>query len=306
MLNENTEIDNIDDDIVNEDEDNLNQTDYTDVTTIYRKKLIRKISIVLGSSVLIFITRFFKHAPFDIIVASPLFIFLLGVSVMIGVGILLYMHSSKNALALEKENKMHRSLLNIYDLISVVPIFMAVVSLINIIAISPATVIGQSMEPTFYEGQDIMMAHINKNYERFDVVVLETVNGDFYLKRIIGLPGDHIEIDHSIITINGDIIDQEFLENEYGSIDVYTYCNSSHLLVCEYDVPANYYFVLGDNREHSLDSRSDELGFVHEDQLFGTVVVKFNNIFRNVLNQEWFSWNKYNGIQVTWLKPKNK
>lgn len=282
MLNDNIDFD----DIVEEDEEMILQSDYTDSTIIYRKKLIKKISIVFGSTIIIFVTRFFKHAPFDIVIASSLFVFLLGVSVMIGLGILLYIHTSANIIDTKRENKMHRSLLNIYDLVSVIPIFMVIVSLINVLAISPATVIGQSMEPTFYEGQDILMAHIDNNFERFDVVVLETASGDFYLKRIIGLPGDHIEINHSVITINGDIIDQEFLENSFGSIDVYTYCNSSHLQVCEYDVPADFYFVLGDNREHSLDSRSDELGFVHEDQLFGTVVVKFDNIFRNVLNQE--------------------
>ncbi|MCK5762242.1 MAG: signal peptidase I, partial [Candidatus Izimaplasma sp.] len=233
-----------------------------------------------------FFTRFFKHAPFDIIVASSLFVFLLGVSVITGIGILLYMYSSIYTLDSERENKMHKALLNIFDLISVVPMFMVIISLSNTFVVSPATVIGQSMEPTFYEGQDILMTHFTNNYERFDVIVLETEGGDFYLKRIIGLPGDNIKIDHNVISINGVEIEQEFLENEFGSIDVYTYCNTSHLQVCEFDVPLDSYFVLGDNRERSLDSRSDQLGYVNEDQLYGTVVFKFNNIFRDVLNQE--------------------
>jgi len=287
MLND---IDNLEDnneEILEENSSEIvEEVNYSILTNRYRKKLIMKISIVFGSSLVIFLTRFFKHAPFDIIVASSLFVFLLGVSVIIGIGILLYMYSSVNSLDTERENRMHKSLLNIYDLISVVPIFMVIISLANTFVVSPATVIGQSMEPTFYEGQDILMTHLTNNYQRFDIIVLETSGGDFYLKRIIGLPGENIKIDHNVITINGVEIEQEFLENEFGSIDVYTYCNTSHLQVCEFDVPLNSYFVLGDNREHSLDSRSDQLGFVREEQLYGTVVFKFNNIFRDVLNQE--------------------
>ena len=287
MLND---IDNLEENNEEIFEENSNEVveeiNYTISTNKYRKKLIMKISIVFGSSLIIFLTRFFKYAPFDIIVASSLFVLLLSVSVIIGIGILLYMYSSINALESERENKMHKSLLNIFDLVSVVPIFMVIISLSNAFVISPATVIGQSMEPTFYEGQDILMTHLTGNYQRFDVIVLETDGGDFYLKRIIGLPGESIKIDHSVITINGVEIEQEFLENEFGSIDVYTYCNTSHLQVCEFDVPLDSYFVLGDNREHSLDSRSDQLGFVHENQLYGTVVLKFNNIFRDVINQE--------------------
>ena len=128
------------------------------------------------------------------------------------------------------------------------------------------------------------MWHLTDDYERFDVIVLEADNSDYYLKRIIGLPGDNIIIDHSVITINGEIIEQKFLENEYGSIEAYTYCNSSLQEVCEFNVPLDYYFVLGDNREHSLDSRSTELGYVSKEQIYGTVTFKFNNIFRDIFN----------------------
>ena len=283
MLNE---MNDLEDNTEEEISEIVEEINYTVSTNKYRKKLITKISIVFVSILLIFITRFFKHAPFDIIVASSLFVFLLGVSIVMGIGILLYMYSSINALDTERENKMHKSLLNIFDLVSVIPIFMVIVSLTNIVAFSPATVVGQSMEPTFYEGQDIIMSHITNNYDQFDIIILETKDGDFYLKRIIGLPGDHIEINNSIITINGTVIDQEFLENESGSIEVNTYCNISQLQVCEFIVPLDHYFVLGDNRENSLDSRSDLLGYVHEDQIYGKVIFKFNNIFRDVLNQE--------------------
>lgn len=285
MTNEIIDIDDNDQENPLEDtEEIVEEINYAVSTNIYRRKLINKILVVFVSTILIFITRFFKHADFDIIMASSLFVFLLGVSVAMGIGILLYMNISKDKIDTMNENKTHKSLLNVFDLVSVVPIFMAIVSIVNILLISPATVIGQSMEPTFYEGEDILMSHITNEYERFDVVVLKTDSGEFYLKRIIGLPGDTVKIDHNIITINGVEIEQTFLEDENGSISVYTYCNTNNIDVCEFNVPQNSYFVMGDNREHSLDSRSSLLGYVDESQLYGKVIIKFNNIFRNVLN----------------------
>ena len=266
-----------------EKEEIIEEINYAISTNKYRKKLIRKISIVLFCALIIFISRLFdKYAAFDVIMSSMLFQMFIYSIVILAIGMMIYIQSSKDTIAEETTNKTHKKLVNTFDLISVVPIFMAIISILNAFFISPATVIGQSMEPAFYEGQDILMWHLTDDYERFDVIVLETENSDYYLKRIIGLPGDNIIIDHNVITINGEIIDQEFLENEDGSIDVYTYCNSSQLEVCEFNVPTNSYFVLGDNREHSLDSRSDELGYIVKEQIYGTVTFKFDNIFRDI------------------------
>lgn len=265
-------------------EKNIEEIDYKALKHKYNNKLIKKLSIVFVSITLIFMTTLFdKYAAFDIVLSSQMFKILLSISVIFAIGISIYIYNTRNNETNEKIITNLKVLLNVFDLVTVIPIFMAVVSLSNAFIISPATVIGQSMEPTFYEGEDILMLHFTNNYERFDVVVLETDQGEFYLKRIIGLPGDHIRIDYDVITINGEIIDQIFLEDENGSINVYTYCDSSRLEVCDFDVPMNSYFVMGDNREHSLDSRYSSLGYVSEDQLYGIVVIKFDNIFRNIL-----------------------
>jgi len=269
---------------ISEIQDDLEETsaviDYTESTNKYKKKLIRKTSVVFLSTVIILITRFLKYAPFDIIISSTLFLGLLLVSVLLGIAILIYLVSTKNLVETEKINKNYQKLHSTFDLVSVVPLFMAFISIINSFIVSPATVVGQSMEPTFYEGEDLVMMHITKNYHRFDVIVLKTNGGEYYLKRIIGLPGETVKIDHSVVYINGSAIDEPFIDED----NVYTYCNSSHVTVCEFNVPEGSYFVMGDNREHSLDSRFDELGFVTEEQLYGTVVFKFNNIFRSSLN----------------------
>ncbi len=276
MENKTEEISEIQDDL----EETSAVIDYTESTNKYKKKLIRKTSVVFLSTVIILITRFLKYAPFDIIISSTLFLGLLLVSVLLGIAILIYLVSTKNLVETEKINKNYQKLHSTFDLVSVVPLFMAFISIVNSFIVSPATVVGQSMEPTFYEGEDLVMMHITKNYHRFDVIVLKTNGGEYYLKRIIGLPGETVKIDHSVVYINGSAIDEPFIDED----NVYTYCNSSHVTVCEFNVPEGSYFVMGDNREHSLDSRFDELGFVTEEQLYGTVVFKFNNIFRSSLN----------------------
>ena len=261
----------------------IEEINYTISTIEYRRKLMIKISIIFFCSLLILISRLFnKYSAFDIVMSSLLFQVLIIAIVFTSIMVIIYFQYSKNNVNEEPTNKIYKRLLSIFDLAAVVPIFMAIVSIMNSFLVSPATVIGQSMEPSFYEGEDILMWHLMDEYVRFDVIVLETDNNDYYLKRIIGLPGDNIIIDHDVITINGEIIEQEFLENEYGSIEVYTYCNSSQLQVCEFDVPDNSYFVMGDNREHSLDSRSDILGYVSKEQIYGTVIYKFDNIFRDI------------------------
>lgn len=271
--------------IEEEQEDDLEEINNTIITYEYRRKLIKKISIVFGCIILILITRIFdKYVAFDIVMASKFFLVLLAVATFLAIGIALYLFISRNDISSEETRNTHKMLLNVFDLISVVPVFMAIVSIINAFAISPATVIGQSMEPNFYEGEDILMIHVFTNYDRFDVIVLETDNNEYYLKRIIGLPGDLVEIDHNIIKINGEIIEQEFIEDEYGSIISYTYCNNNEQEVCTFNVPIDSYFVLGDNREHSLDSRSNLLGYVKKEQIYGTVIYKFENVFRGIFN----------------------
>lgn len=263
----------------------VEKIDYTEITNKYRTKLINKISIIFTCSFLVFGSRWIvKYQSFDIIRASLIFQTLLICTLGITISTFVYILFSKRDIVKEETSKIYKKLLSVFDIIIIIPIFMALISLSNAFVISPATVIGQSMEPSYYEGQDIFMWHLTSNYERFDVVVLKTDNNEFYLKRIIGLPGDYIIIDHNVIKINGDVISQKFLENDLGSIEVYTYCNISNDEFCEFDVPQNSYFVMGDNREHSLDSRSDLLGFVHEDKLYGIVILKINNIFRDIIN----------------------
>ncbi|MBQ7136881.1 MAG: signal peptidase I [Bacilli bacterium] len=153
-----------------------------------------------------------------------------------------------------------------------------VVLFIKSYIICPVQVNGSSMDSTLKSG-DIMI--LNKlqykrhGVERFDIVVIKS-HGTKIIKRIIGLPGDSIEFIDNKLYINGKNYKEPYLDKGTATYDF----NLDELLERN-TVPENSYFVLGDNREESLDSRSIEVGFVHEDDIEGIAkltIFPFNRI----------------------------
>lgn len=127
--------------------------------------------------------------------------------------------------------------------------------------VQPTIVEGNSMEPVVSSGERLL---VNKLIYRFalpqrgDIIVLKTGNNNpEYLKRIVGLPGEEVEIRKGLTYINGEILNEPYLKErmvgEYGP----------------YTVPENNVFVMGDNRNNSLDSRSPSLGFISLEQISG-------------------------------------
>ena len=113
-------------------------------------------------------------------------------------------------------------------------------------------VVMSSMEPSFHEGQRLIVNKILYKFrepKRGEVIIFEapdTLGGD-YIKRIIALPGDALEIKDGAVYINGSELDEPYIM----SPPKYT--------VRELEVPDNRYFVLGDNRNNSNDSHNDWL-----------------------------------------------
>jgi signal peptidase I len=278
MANDLEDLDSVKDDF----SDEIIKIDFTEETLKIRKKLLRKIWVVFGCTFIIVGSLLFdKHNDFDVVLESTLFRSFLYVT--IGLSITAFVFSLKNK---SKYNeaiiyKRHKSFSEVLDVLYIIPIFMAVISLSNEFMISPSFIDGASMEPNYYDGDDILFWHLNTNYEKFDVVILKAPSGDYWIKRVIGLPGDDIVIENGIVSVNGIEINQDFLKDENGSIDDNTICRTGDIDFCEFNVPAGSYFVLGDNRDVSDDSRSDNLGYVSEEQLYGKVILKFNNFFRN-------------------------
>jgi len=132
-------------------------------------------------------------------------------------------------------------------------------------------VIGESMRETLQDGDNLILNKISyrfKEPERFDIVVFPFRNGSGknYIKRIIALPGETIRIDEDgVIYINEQILNEsygrEVIKNPGNAIEPIT-------------LGANQYFVMGDNRNNSEDSRFDEVGLVSRDEIMGKVWIR--------------------------------
>ena len=125
---------------------------------------------------------------------------------------------------------------------------------------------GQSMEPTLYNNDNLIVDKISyrfKDPERFDIIVFPYQYKDdtYYIKRIIGLPGETVQID----TEGNIYIDGEILEESYGKEII----KDPVLAAQPITLGDDEYFVLGDNRNHSGDSRFADVGNVNRSQIIG-------------------------------------
>ena len=135
----------------------------------------------------------------------------------------------------------------------------------------PFTVSGQSMYPTLHNNDRMFMSKLG-DINRFDVVVLQAPDQDKeYIKRVIGMPGDTIEIKEGKLYINGKVVEQPFINTEI-LVNKTVYIDDFNLeaLTGETTVPEGKYFVMGDNRGVSRDSRL--IGFIDRSAIEGKAV----------------------------------
>ena len=142
---------------------------------------------------------------------------------------------------------------------------------------TPIIVDGASMMPTISDGDRVIINKIGpklSQYNRFDVVVFRATEDSNYIKRIIGIPGDKIEYINDELFINGQKYKESYLDEHKASlIDNETFTEDFRLEDClgQEIVPEDCYFVLGDSRRRSIDSRDESVGFVSVDQILGSV-----------------------------------
>ena len=136
-----------------------------------------------------------------------------------------------------------------------------IVVIIRLFIITPIEVNGSSMEKTLYDN-DIMLLNIigykTTGIKRFDIVVIKYGN-DHLIKRVIGLPGEKIEFINDKLYIDG--------EHTEDVVSAKTGDYSTTLLKSDGIIPENKYFVLGDNRGSSADSRI--IGFIDGNDILG-------------------------------------
>ncbi|MBQ6888504.1 MAG: signal peptidase I [Lachnospiraceae bacterium] len=128
------------------------------------------------------------------------------------------------------------------------------------------SVIGESMEPGLYSGQTIFINRFLYRVaspKRDDVIVFlpnGNQNSHFYVKRVVAVPGDKVQIINGILYVNG-----EMAENT----EMYDKMADAGIAENEITLQNEEYFVLGDNRNNSEDSRSANVGVVNENDIIG-------------------------------------
>ncbi|WP_208422331.1 signal peptidase I [Latilactobacillus fragifolii] len=133
----------------------------------------------------------------------------------------------------------------------------------------PASVSGQSMAPTL-KSADQLLLRTSGPIKRFDIVVFTRPDQTTYVKRVIGLPGETVAYRNDQLYINGRYIAEPFLDAAKQKPGVLTSDFELKALIGEQRIPQNEYFVLGDNRQISKDSRL--FGPIHRDTILGRAV----------------------------------
>ena len=125
---------------------------------------------------------------------------------------------------------------------------------------------GRSMEPTLANGDSLIVDKITyrfKDPERYDIIVFpyQYEQDVYYIKRIIGLPGETVQVMNGKVYING----EELLDEHYAAEEMESAGMAAQPIV----LGADEYFVLGDNRNHSSDSRDPSVGILKRENLVG-------------------------------------
>lgn len=150
-----------------------------------------------------------------------------------------------------------------------------IVLLVFLYVVSFQQVIGPSMEPNYQEGQIFILNKLKYKFtkpKRFEVIVLNSKKSKFMIKRVIGLPGESIEYKGNTLYINGNAMVENF--NRNGATEDFQLLSKFQ----NYKIPENHYFVLGDNRVNSEDSRM--FGFVSIGDIVGKVEFRIWPLFK--------------------------
>lgn len=129
---------------------------------------------------------------------------------------------------------------------------------------------GHSMETTLHDGDNLIVDKLSYRFrdpKRFEIVVFpyQYRENTYYIKRIIGLPGETVQVVDGYVYINGELLDEhygnELMEDPGIAAEPIT-------------LGEDEYFVLGDNRNHSSDSRDPSVGVIYKDDLIGRAWIR--------------------------------
>jgi len=152
---------------------------------------------------------------------------------------------------------------------------------INNFVIVNASVPTGSMEATIQVNDRIVafrLAYLFSDPQLYDIVVCRGPDhGTLYVKRILGMPGDEVHITNGRVYLNGELAQYGFVQGV--SCECERFCNFGPTIV-----PEGHYFMLGDNRHNSIDSRHWNNPFVEQRQILGRVIFRYFPGFGNLTN----------------------
>lgn len=136
----------------------------------------------------------------------------------------------------------------IFEVVKVVLISLAIILPVRMFLIQPFYVEGASMEPNFYNREYLIINEITYRFnevQRGEVIVFKYPKNprNYYIKRVVALPGETVEVIEGKVYVNNEIIEEEYIED---------YSNDNRVAIV---LAEDEYFVLGDNRKNSIDSR---------------------------------------------------
>ena len=158
----------------------------------------------------------------------------------------------------------------LWEYVKMIVFVVVIVFIINNVLLINARIPSESMEKTIMTGDRVFgnrLAYMTKDPERFDIVIFKFPDDEsqLFIKRVIGLPGETVTIKDGKVYINDseEPLDDSFVaETPVGHFG-------------QYKVPEGSYFMLGDNRNHSRDSRYWINSFVEKDKILGKAVLRY-------------------------------
>ena len=237
--------------------------------TKYSKKVKTKIIVnlvffLLGIIIIIYsITTGTNEQLFDVWVIMGIML----ITIILGI-ILLNIIKKSTTFDETLRIKEMKTMSKTYNIFVILPIILMFFIVIPTLLYETGNVVKESMEPTLEDGQMIIIKKHNLEIDRHDIVLVKIDQNEEIVKRVIGLPGDIITIKLGNVYINNSKMIEYYLTDETT-----THCFLDNEYIrseCTYTLKEDEYFILGDNRLNSIDSRT--FGPIKEDNILGEIL----------------------------------